>query len=35
MELDATERYGMCVAIGELDGGEYDWNAKRWVRPNA
>lgn len=35
MELDATERSGMCVAVGQLEGVEYDWKTGKWIRPNA
>jgi hypothetical protein len=28
--LDAAERLAFVVALGELDGGTYDFAARRW-----
>lgn len=30
MGMDVVERQGYCMALGSLDGGEFDWTACKW-----
>lgn len=32
MEMDAVMRRGTCIAIGTLDGNEFDWIRREWKR---
>ncbi len=32
--LDKHERLHWVVAIGTLNGRDFDWSAQRWVRPD-
>lgn len=33
--LPDDEALGHYVALGEIDGGTFDWNAMQWERPAA
>lgn len=32
--MSSARRYALIVVGGELDGGEFDWNAQRWREPS-
>ncbi len=32
MSLEPHEALGFCVIFGELNGGEFDWEAMAWVK---
>ena len=31
IELDPEERSGMCIALGIIDGNQFDWKARKWI----
>lgn len=31
--LDRVERIAMAVVLGQLEGGEFNWLARRWEEP--
>jgi hypothetical protein len=35
MDMDDTMRRGFCIAVGIVEGGQFDWSAQCWKKPNA
>ena len=33
--MDNSWRQGLCIIAGELEGGEFDWNAMAFKEPKA